>query len=155
MVGGGQGALPIRESRRGHHLRARLNSNPAIDDAQLLVLDDAHAAADSVASPWSLVVRRVDHRGTYLSLLSALADGLDPLVVTRLNEDSPDAAYRTSTYLVSPVAARTAAATVGTIFERPRRSRARPRCRRAPRIRSARLRTIWRSAWCTYHTNRS
>lgn len=92
------------------------NSNPAIDDAQLLVLDDAHAAADSVASPWSLAVRRSDHRGTYLSLLGALAEGLDPLVVTRLGEDSPDAAYRTSTYLVSPVAVRAAAAVIETVL---------------------------------------
>ncbi len=92
------------------------NSNPAIDDAELLVLDDAHAAADSVASPWSLMVKRHEHRASYLSLLSVLADGLDPLVVARLSEDSPDASYRTSTYLVSPVAVRAAAATVGTVL---------------------------------------
>lgn len=34
------------------------NTNPAINDAQLLLLDDAHGAEGYVASPWSLVIDR-------------------------------------------------------------------------------------------------
>jgi hypothetical protein len=77
------------------------NSNPAIDDAQMLLLDDAHGVESYVASPWSLEIAR-DERA-YADVLSALDNALDPLVVERLRTDSPDSRYLSSVYLVSPV----------------------------------------------------
>lgn len=78
------------------------NANPALDDAQLLLLDDAHAAEGYVAGPWSLEISR-DEQSAYHDVLSALADALDPLVVARLRADAPDAQYRNSVYLASPL----------------------------------------------------
>lgn len=92
------------------------NAYPAIDDAQLLILDDAHAAADAVASPWTLNISRRDHHFTYMEVIGQLSEGLDPLVVTRLGEDSADQRYRTSTYLASPVAVRATASEIGKIL---------------------------------------
>ncbi|MFF5304818.1 DEAD/DEAH box helicase [Streptomyces sp. NPDC013161] len=78
------------------------NANPALDDAQLLLLDDAHAAEGYVAGPWSLEINR-DEQSAYQDVLSALADALDPLVVARLRTDTPDSQYRNSVYLASPL----------------------------------------------------
>jgi replicative superfamily II helicase len=77
------------------------NSNPALDNAGMLVLDDAHAAEGYVASPWSLTISRKTEESAYLDVLSVLKPALDPLVDTRLRapktEDS--SAY---VYLASP-----------------------------------------------------
>ncbi|MFF3790844.1 DEAD/DEAH box helicase [Streptomyces sp. NPDC001981] len=78
------------------------NANPALNDAQLLLLDDAHAAEGYVAGPWSLEISRDEH-SAYHDVLSALANALDPLVVARLRMDVPDSQYRNSVYLASPL----------------------------------------------------
>ncbi|MDH6700445.1 DEAD/DEAH box helicase [Streptomyces sp. MAA16] len=78
------------------------NANPALDDAQMLLLDDAHAAEGYVAGPWSLEISR-DEQSAYHDVLSALAGALDPLVVTRLRTDTSDSQYRNSVYLASPL----------------------------------------------------
>lgn len=76
------------------------NSNPALDDAQLLILDDAHAAEGAVAGPWSLAVDRDE--GAYRDILAVLAGAFDPLVVQRLQSDSPDRQFMSTVYLASP-----------------------------------------------------
>lgn len=85
------------------------NSNPAIDDAEILLFDDAHAAEQPVSSPWALNVAR--ETPVYGELLSLLADALDPLVIARLRNDGLDPHQRSMTYLASPrgVAANAAA----------------------------------------------
>ncbi len=77
------------------------NVNPALDDAQLLLLDDAHAAESYVAGPWSLEVTR-DEASAYGDVLSALSSALDPLVVVRLRGAS-DGEYDSTVYLASPL----------------------------------------------------
>jgi hypothetical protein len=77
------------------------NSNPAINDAQLLLLDDAHGAESSVASPWCLGISRDDD--AYQDVLSALAPALDPLVTARLRTAQPDGHFLTDVYLASPL----------------------------------------------------
>lgn len=77
------------------------NVNPALDDAQLLMLDDAHAAESYVASPWSLEISR-DEASAYADVLSALGTALDPLVLARLR-GAPDAQYDSTVYLASPL----------------------------------------------------
>lgn len=80
-----------------HHV---FNSNPAIDDAQVLIFDDAHAAEQAVAGPWSAVVER--SMPLYKDLVSVLADAMDPLVVTRLRNDALDPHQQALVYLASP-----------------------------------------------------
>lgn len=79
------------------------NSNPAIKDAELLLLDDAHAAESAVAGPWSLTVERDADDGVYDDVLSAIAPALDPLVLTGLRAETADGQYRNTVHLASPV----------------------------------------------------
>ncbi|MFD2763526.1 DEAD/DEAH box helicase [Micromonospora eburnea] len=76
------------------------NSNPALDDAQLLLLDDAHSVESYVASPWSLEISRSE--SAYGLVLAELKDSLDPLVAARLRNENPDGQFLTRTYLASP-----------------------------------------------------
>ena len=86
------------------------NSNPALDDAELLLLDDAHAAESAVAGPWSLEISRGGEQSAYFDVLSALADALDPLVLARLRTETVDSQYRSGVYLASPLGVATQAA---------------------------------------------
>jgi hypothetical protein len=85
------------------------NSNPALDNAQLLLLDDAHAAESYVAGPWKLEVGRAKHESAYMDILSALVDALDPLVMDRLRTSTPDGKYASTVYLASPLGVAAAA----------------------------------------------
>lgn len=76
------------------------NSNPAINDAELLVFDDAHAAEQAVISPWTISVER--DASLYQDLLAVLGDALDPLVLTRMRNDGLDPRQKALTYLASP-----------------------------------------------------
>lgn len=79
------------------------NYNPALDDAQLLLLDDAHAAESAVAGPWSLEITRDSEESAYFDVLSALTDALDPLVLVRLRTETAESRYRNDVYLASPL----------------------------------------------------
>lgn len=60
---------------------AVFNSNPRLDDAQTLVLDDAHAAENYVADAWTVRIARSNP--LYEDLLSLLALGLGPGTAAR------------------------------------------------------------------------
>lgn len=79
------------------------NSKPGLDDAEVLLLDDAHAADNYVASPWSLEINRAGQPSTYADVVSVLAEALDPIVVDRLRSDVPDGQYQNMIYLASPL----------------------------------------------------
>lgn len=80
------------------------NSRPKIDTADVLILDDAHAADGYVSKPWSLKVNRRSHEGAYKDLLAALSPALDPLLLPHLRSENPGTQYVTGVYLASPVA---------------------------------------------------
>ncbi|WP_331738175.1 DEAD/DEAH box helicase [Embleya sp. NBC_00896] len=77
------------------------NSRPALDNAAMLVLDDAHAAEGYVAGPWCLTISRDDAEAAYQDVLSVLEPALDPLVVPKLR--AGDESHRSAVYLASPV----------------------------------------------------
>ncbi|MGW1536689.1 DEAD/DEAH box helicase [Streptomyces aureus] len=79
------------------------NSNPAISDAAMLVLDDAHAAEGYVASPWSLGISRETEHEAYADVLSAVRSALDPLVCNRLTTPATDDSQASYVYLASPI----------------------------------------------------
>jgi hypothetical protein len=83
------------------------NSNPALDNSEYMILDDAHAAEGYVSKPWSIVLDRKE--SAYMEVLSALSDALDPLVVSRLKQDSPAGQFASDTYLASPLGVTAAA----------------------------------------------
>lgn len=74
-------------------------------DADLLLLDDAHAADGYVAKPWSLEITR-DKKAAYDTALEA---ALDPLVLTRLRNEDPEGEYLTTVSLASPLGVMAAA----------------------------------------------
>ncbi|MET8291121.1 DEAD/DEAH box helicase family protein [Streptomyces sp. NPDC005132] len=79
------------------------NSNPALDDADMLLLDDAHAAEGYVASPWSLNISRGSEESAYLDVLSVIEPALDSLVCTRLRAPDTDGSQSSYVYLASPI----------------------------------------------------
>lgn len=64
------------------------NSRPQLDSANVLILDDAHAAESYVSSPWSLNISRDD--AAYHDVLAVLREAFDPLVLSRLETDQEE-----------------------------------------------------------------
>lgn len=68
---------------------ALFNVNPFFRDPQLLVLDDAHAAENYIASYWSLRVERFreEHSALYAALAAALGHRLSPVDRARITRE--------------------------------------------------------------------
>lgn len=69
---------------------AVFNTNPKIDNAECLLLDDAHAAENYIANLWSVQVQREKHRATYDALVDLFADVLPEALVFHMAEDDDD-----------------------------------------------------------------
>lgn len=95
---------------------AIFNSNPVLHDAQLLILDDAHAGEGYVAGHWSLKISRDD--AAYNGVLDVLAPALDPLVVTRLRQPDGGGKYAKEVYLASAVGVAAVAGELGVLLQR-------------------------------------
>lgn len=67
---------------------AIFNLNPRINDAQTLVLDDAHAGENFMASMWSLEVSRSNTSDLYYALLNLFHDAFDVGTYADLVDDS-------------------------------------------------------------------
>ena len=76
------------------------NSNPAIDQAGLLLLDDAHAAESFVLSPWRLNIERDDP--AFGPVIDVLEGSLDPLVAQRVRNGTNDERGAPDAYLAAP-----------------------------------------------------
>lgn len=55
---------------------ALFNTNPFFDTPELIILDDAHASENYIASNWSMVIHRSEHANVYLGLLSIVKESL-------------------------------------------------------------------------------
>lgn len=93
------------------------NTNPAINDADLLILDDAHAAEQYVAKAWSLLVERDASPGAFLDILSVLATALDLSVVDVLRAGG-DLSRGTNVHLASPLMVRGCGAQLEQVINR-------------------------------------
>ena len=78
------------------------NSGPRINDANTLILDDAHAAESYIASPWSVDIDRFDHREIYFSLVELFQDVLPNWLVPNLRDSHNPRARQTSDKVPSP-----------------------------------------------------
>jgi hypothetical protein len=92
------------------------NTNPALDDANVLILDDAHAAEGYVASLWSLKIWRSDP--AYTPVLDTLVPALDPLVASRLRQPDGGDQYTNQVYLASAVGVAAVAGDLSTVLHR-------------------------------------
>lgn len=64
------------------------NNNPRINDAQTLILDDAHASENFIARMWSVEIFRSEHHSLYFDLLRLLKRGLPTALYEDFLEDS-------------------------------------------------------------------
>lgn len=67
---------------------AIFNVNPRINDAQTLILDDAHAGENFMVSMWSVEISRSTLPGTYRALVDLLRNELDSGFYADLVDDS-------------------------------------------------------------------
>lgn len=65
------------------------NSNPFFDDADVIILDDVHAAENYISGMWSVLVERNEpkHKALHAALCLQLKGLLEPLSYTRLTGD--------------------------------------------------------------------
>lgn len=86
---------------------AIFNSNPKIDDAQLIICDDAHAADSFVAGMWNVDVERRLAPELYDAIVQALGESIpDNLrhAIDSATDDGSAASYRGYVDIVSPIA---------------------------------------------------
>ncbi|MCC6424177.1 MAG: DEAD/DEAH box helicase [Phycisphaerales bacterium] len=67
---------------------ALFNTNPFFSSPQLIILDDAHAAENYIASAWSLDIQRSAHKTLYGALLELLKPHLIPHIAARFIDDT-------------------------------------------------------------------
>ncbi len=79
------------------------NISPGLTDAQVVMLDDAHAAENYVAKMWSIPVSRTDHAGLYRALLKVLATALPNYMPPVLENDAATPDQKQSVEMVSGV----------------------------------------------------
>ncbi len=66
------------------------NSNPRLDDAQVLILDDAHAAETYIAGMWSVEIGRTDWPDLYRAVIQIFEKALPDPLLTALQKTEPD-----------------------------------------------------------------
>jgi Rad3-related DNA helicase len=79
------------------------NSSPKLAPADLIVFDDAHAGEQYVAQQYAIDIRRWESPEVYDALLTALAPGLDGMLIQRLRDLSPDPGAHHQVRLVMPL----------------------------------------------------
>ena len=79
------------------------NTNPRINSANLLILDDAHASEDFIASHWNVEVKRNDECDAYHALLDFFKDFIPGYQFWNLKKDSAPYSIGECTKIPSPV----------------------------------------------------
>lgn len=77
------------------------NSNPKLQNANVLILDDAHSGEGFVAGAWTIHVER-EESSLYRALLSTCSAGLDQSFVRIAADDEADPVQRKHVRLVKP-----------------------------------------------------
>jgi hypothetical protein len=63
------------------------NTNPRINDPQVIILDDAHASENYIASMWSLKISRNEQKDLFFGILHLFADGIQEHLIDILEGD--------------------------------------------------------------------
>ena len=82
-----------------HHV---FNSNPALNDVQYMILDDAHSAESAVVGPWNMEFDRSET--IYTELLELLRPAFAPDLIDRLLIDASDRRLISDVFMASPIA---------------------------------------------------
>ncbi len=79
---------------------ALFNTKPFFDSPQLIILDDAHASENYIASNWSMLISRSEYKEIYLGLLGILKDVIPAPALRRFQADDNDYVDRHSVELI-------------------------------------------------------
>ena len=82
---------------------AIFNTNPRIDSANMLILDDAHASEDFIASLWSVDINRDNHQSIYFALLELFRSEIPGSQFSNLKSESTLSAQTECGKIPSPV----------------------------------------------------
>ena len=82
---------------------AIFNTNPKINSANLLILDDAHASEDFIASLWNVDVNRDHERDLYFSLLDFFQSAIPGSQLWNLKDDTTPDARAECSKIPSPI----------------------------------------------------
>jgi hypothetical protein len=69
---------------------AVFNTNPRIEDPNVLILDDAHSAENYIAQLWTVSISRLNDRGLYEKLLRIACQNKDPWLLEKMLDDGGD-----------------------------------------------------------------
>jgi hypothetical protein len=81
---------------------AVFNVSPRINDANVLILDDAHASENFIASLWSVDIDRLEDEDAYLSILELFQDALPSWLLANLRGGHDPRERSTSDKVPSP-----------------------------------------------------
>lgn len=76
------------------------NSNPGISNPETIVLDDAHAGENYIASMWSVAISRRIHRELYDEIVDLFSSDIPDYLVSTLRDDNPSPIHKKSIELV-------------------------------------------------------
>lgn len=79
------------------------NTNPRIDDPEVILCDDAHAGDGFIASLWSLRISRKDHPTVYAALLAALRDVIPSGLLHVIDNHENNTKAKSLVDLISPL----------------------------------------------------
>lgn len=65
------------------------NINPFFDDANLIIMDDAHAAENYVGSYWSMLITRKEHHSIYFPLIEMFKEYVPMTLYEQLKSNDP------------------------------------------------------------------
>ena len=83
---------------------AMFNTNPRIKSPNLLILDDAHASEDYIASLWNVEINRHDQHDLYVALLDFFKDVIPGSQMWNLRDESTPIARTECGKIPSPIA---------------------------------------------------
>lgn len=81
---------------------AVFNTNPRINDAQAIILDDAHASENYISSLWSVEITRAASEDLYRSIINLLQDGLPAAFLGDVTDNSEGGTRRTNVVELVP-----------------------------------------------------
>lgn len=64
------------------------NTNPRLNDANIIILDDAHAGENYIVSLWSVEIKRYDHKDLFFKIISLFEDKFSSYFVESLKSES-------------------------------------------------------------------
>jgi hypothetical protein len=81
------------------------NTNPRIDDPEVIICDDAHAADNYIADLWTLSISRTAHKDLYMSIYRTLESVIPDSISYRIETGGSNRFDEDSVDLISTIAA--------------------------------------------------